>query len=198
MRGRSHRVVCGRSLLFQGVIDMKEEKTVSVRESEEPKRELLNGARPAGLSSPQGYHHWPWNPSFVQLVITNTHTHTHTHSCTLLCPLLIQQISKWNPPASHTNRLDPSQGWRGVQGHTTAEVVGVEKGGRPYAHTYSHSCMHAHMLAGLLSRPLGHLAACLWVGLEHAWAYKGLFVPVRLPGLPAEHSAMIEVTRISQ
>lgn len=59
-----------------------------------------------------------------------------------------------------------------------------------YVHTLS--CMHAHMLAGLLSGPLGHLAACLERGSNMRGHIKGS-LSVWLPGVPAEHSAMEEV-----
>lgn len=46
-------------------------------------------------------------------------------------------------------------------------------------------------MTGLLSKPLGHLVACLLLlGLGHAWVYKRLFVPVAVPGSPAEYSAL--------
>ena len=129
---------------------------------------------------------------------TRVHTHTHTHTAVLCC------APCWFNTFQSEILLPPTQavwthpGLRGWSGSYDCRGGGGRGDICTHTHTHTHSCMHAHMLAGLLSGATWTSGSMSWAGLEHAWAYKGLFVPVWLPGVPAEHSAMVEVTSNSQ
>lgn len=65
------------------------------------------------------------------------------------------------------------------------------RGGRGICtHTFMHACTYARRLVVQATWTSGSMSLA---GLKHAWAHKGLFVSVWLPGVPAEHSAMEEV-----